>query len=55
MFAPNHLMGLYSLGVSTALIVDCGYSETILLPFYETASLFNCCQISGLAGKAINK
>ncbi|EDV21739.1 uncharacterized protein TRIADDRAFT_59766 [Trichoplax adhaerens] len=54
MFAPGHLMGLYSLGLTTAMIVDCGYSEAIVLPFYETASLFNCCQVSNLAGKVIN-
>ena len=32
LFAPNHLVSLFTLGLPSALVLDCGYSETLVLP-----------------------
>ncbi|CAM4685976.1 unnamed protein product [Leuciscus chuanchicus] len=32
LFAPGHLMSLMSLGIQSALVMDCGYTETLVLP-----------------------
>ena len=32
LFAPHHLLALFTLGIPSGLIMDCGYSETMVLP-----------------------
>ena len=32
LFAPSHLLALFTLGIGTALVLDAGYSETVVLP-----------------------
>ncbi|MGH0187669.1 UNVERIFIED_CONTAM: hypothetical protein FKN15_026006 [Acipenser sinensis] len=32
LFAPSHLMALLTLGIDSALVLDCGYTETLALP-----------------------
>lgn len=32
LFAPSHLISLMPLGISTGLVLDCGYKETIVIP-----------------------
>ena len=32
LFAPSHLMAIMTLGLSSALVMDCGYTETLVLP-----------------------
>lgn len=32
LFAPSHLMAIMSLGINSALVMDCGYTETLVLP-----------------------
>lgn len=32
LFAPSHLISLMPLGISTGLVLDCGYQETIVIP-----------------------
>ncbi|XP_067938840.1 actin-related protein 10-like isoform X2 [Watersipora subatra] len=34
-FAPRHLLSLYTLGITTGLVVHSGHSETLILPIYE--------------------
>ncbi|KAG1941777.1 actin-related protein [Pimephales promelas] len=38
LFAPGHLMSLMSLGIQSALVMDCGYTETLVLPESFTAN-----------------
>lgn len=37
LFAPCHLMAIMTLGINSALVMDCGYTETLVLPvsFYH--------------------
>nr|CAD7424226.1 unnamed protein product [Timema monikensis] len=35
LFAPSHLVTLCTLGVNTALVLDVGYQEAVLIPVYE--------------------
>uniref|UniRef100_A0A7N8Y934 Actin related protein 10 n=1 Tax=Mastacembelus armatus TaxID=205130 RepID=A0A7N8Y934_9TELE len=39
LFAPSHLMAIMTLGINSALVMDCGYTETLVLPVYELLSL----------------
>ncbi|MBN3284085.1 ARP10 protein, partial [Polyodon spathula] len=32
LFAPSHLMAILTLGIDSALVLDCGYTETLALP-----------------------
>uniref|UniRef100_UPI003F58B0FB actin-related protein 10 isoform 2 n=1 Tax=Danio rerio TaxID=7955 RepID=UPI003F58B0FB len=32
LFAPSHLMSIMTLGLQSALVMDCGYTETLVLP-----------------------
>lgn len=32
LFAPSHLMAVMTLGINSALVMDCGYTETLVLP-----------------------
>uniref|UniRef100_A0A669CSR0 Actin related protein 10 n=1 Tax=Oreochromis niloticus TaxID=8128 RepID=A0A669CSR0_ORENI len=35
LFAPSHLMAIMTLGINSALVMDCGYTETLVLPVCE--------------------
>ena len=32
LFTPSHLVSLFTLGLPSALVLDCGYTETLVLP-----------------------
>lgn len=32
LFSPSHLMAIMTLGINSALVMDCGYTETLVLP-----------------------
>ncbi|RMX35520.1 hypothetical protein pdam_00003835 [Pocillopora damicornis] len=32
LFAPHHLLALFTLGIPSGLVLDCGFTETIVLP-----------------------
>jgi hypothetical protein len=32
LFAPCHLLSLFTLGVPTGLVIDCGHNESLVLP-----------------------
>ncbi|XP_014667142.1 PREDICTED: actin-related protein 10-like, partial [Priapulus caudatus] len=54
LFAPNHLMALFTLGVQTALVVDVGYTETFALPIYDGVPILGAWQTLPVAGQAIH-
>ncbi|KAJ8274885.1 hypothetical protein COCON_G00095100 [Conger conger] len=55
LFAPSHLMSVMTLGINSALVMDCGYSETLVLPVYEGIPILSAWEALPLAGKAIHK
>ncbi|XP_071797881.1 actin-related protein 10-like [Asterias amurensis] len=54
LFAPSHLLALFTLGIETALVLDAGYSETIVLPIYEGVPIIKGVQALPLGAKAIH-
>ncbi|KAG9336440.1 hypothetical protein JZ751_002787 [Albula glossodonta] len=55
-FAPSHLMSVLTLGISSALVMDCGYMETLVLPqVYEGIPILSAWEALPLGGKAIHK
>ncbi|XP_033023636.1 actin-related protein 10 [Lacerta agilis] len=55
LFAPGHLMSLLTLGINSAMVLDCGYTESMVLPIYEGIPVLNCWGALPLGGKAIHK
>jgi len=55
LFAPTHLMTTFILGVPTALVIDCGYTESLVLPVYEGIPILPAWEALPLAAKAIHK
>ncbi|KAK1160658.1 hypothetical protein AOXY_G20939 [Acipenser oxyrinchus oxyrinchus] len=55
LFAPSHLMALLTLGIDSALVLDCGYTETLALPVYEGIPVLSAWEALPLGGKVIHK
>ncbi|GAA6097917.1 actin-related protein 10 [Tachysurus ichikawai] len=55
LFAPSHLMSIMTLGVNSALVMDCGYTETLVLPVYEGIPILSAWEALPMGGKAIHK
>ncbi|KAJ8341605.1 hypothetical protein SKAU_G00338960 [Synaphobranchus kaupii] len=55
LFAPGHLMSVLTLGVNSALVMDCGYTETLVLPVYEGIPILSAWEALPLGGRAIHK
>uniref|UniRef100_A0A3Q2QWI4 Actin related protein 10 n=1 Tax=Fundulus heteroclitus TaxID=8078 RepID=A0A3Q2QWI4_FUNHE len=55
LFAPSHLMAIMTLGINSALVMDCGYTETLVLPIYECTPILPAWEALPLGGKAIHK
>ncbi|NXN31626.1 ARP10 protein, partial [Nycticryphes semicollaris] len=55
LFAPSHLMSLLTLGINSAMVLDCGYAESLVLPIYEGIPILSCWGSLPLGGKAIHK
>uniref|UniRef100_A0A8C8IDX8 Actin related protein 10 n=2 Tax=Oncorhynchus TaxID=8016 RepID=A0A8C8IDX8_ONCTS len=55
LFAPSHLMAIMSLGINSGLVMDCGYTETLVLPVYECIPILPAWEALPLGGKAIHK
>ena len=53
LFAPSHLLPLFTLGIRTALVLDVGHSEATLIPIYEGVPILKSWQAQPLAGAAI--
>ncbi|GCC23686.1 actin-related protein 10 [Chiloscyllium punctatum] len=54
LFAPSHLMSLLTLGINSAVVLDCGYTEALALPIYEGIPILNAWQALPLGGKSIH-
>ncbi|KAK7863333.1 hypothetical protein R5R35_009689 [Gryllus longicercus] len=53
LFVPSHLVALCTLGVSTALVLDVGYQEAVLIPVYEGVPVLHAWQAQPLASQAV--
>ena len=54
LFAPGHLFALFTVGVPSALVVDCGYSETLIVPIYEHSPILAAIESFQIASKALH-
>ncbi|XP_028396133.1 actin-related protein 10-like [Dendronephthya gigantea] len=54
LFAPSHLMSLFTLGISSGLVMECGYSETSVLPIFEGIPMINSIEFLPLGAKIIH-
>uniref|UniRef100_A0A3Q2WYY5 Actin related protein 10 n=1 Tax=Haplochromis burtoni TaxID=8153 RepID=A0A3Q2WYY5_HAPBU len=54
LFAPSHLMAIMTLGINSALVMDCGYTETLVLPVCECTPILPAWEALPLGGKAIH-
>ena len=55
MLAPSHLFALFTLGVPSALVVDCGYSESLVVPIYEHTPILSAIESFQIGGKTIHR
>lgn len=55
LFAPSHLMAVMTLGINSALVMDCGQTETLVLPVFECTPILPAWEALPLGGKAIHK
>uniref|UniRef100_A0A665WTE2 Actin related protein 10 n=1 Tax=Echeneis naucrates TaxID=173247 RepID=A0A665WTE2_ECHNA len=51
LFAPSHLMAIMTLGINSALVMDCGHTETLVLPVYECTPILPAWEALPLGGK----
>ena len=54
LFAPGHLFALFTIGVPSSLVVDCGYNETLIVPIYEHTPILAAIESFQVAGKALH-
>lgn len=54
LFAPTHLMSLFTLGIQTALVLDCGYKESFVLPIFNGVPLLGAWESLPLAAKMLH-
>ena len=54
LLAPSHLMPLFGLGITSALVIDVGYEEATLVPIYQNVPILKAWQAQPLASKAIH-
>jgi len=53
LFVPSHLVCLFSLGVNTGLVLDCGHNEATVVPVYEGVPILAAWQAQPLGGAAV--
>lgn len=54
LFVPIHLVVLSTLAAETALVIDLGYKETIVLPVYSGVQVLHAWQAQPLASEAVH-
>ncbi|XP_072031125.1 actin-related protein 10-like [Amphiura filiformis] len=54
LFAPSHLLAVFTLGINSGLVLDCGYTESLVLPVYEDYPILKGVQSLPLGAKAIH-
>ncbi|XP_071160920.1 protein phosphatase 1 regulatory subunit 37-like [Mytilus edulis] len=55
MFGAGHLLSMLTLGTNTGLVIDLGYSETVVVPVYEGIPVIKALQAIPVAGKAVHR
>ncbi|KAI0212711.1 Actin-related protein 10 [Lamellibrachia satsuma] len=55
LFAPSHLVALFTLGIPSGLVIDVGQKETQVMPVFEGVLLLKAWQALPVAGEAIEK
>ncbi|XP_013393078.1 actin-related protein 10-like [Lingula anatina] len=55
LYAPTHLVSLFTLGISSGLVMDAGFTETFVLPIYEGIPILKAWEAIPLGGKAIHR
>ena len=55
LFVPSHVVALSTLGVNTALVVDMGAAETVVIPVYEGVAVLHAWQSEPLAAYAVER
>lgn len=55
LFVPSHLMAVYTLGISSALVIDVGYTETVVLPIFEKVPILSAWEAVPLGAQAIHR
>ncbi|XP_021913743.1 actin-related protein 10 isoform X2 [Zootermopsis nevadensis] len=53
LFVPSHLVSLCTLGVNTAVILDVGYIEAVLIPVFEGVPVLHAWQAQPRAAEAV--
>ncbi|GAA52213.1 actin-related protein 10, partial [Clonorchis sinensis] len=53
LFAPAHLVTLFTLGLSSGLVLDCGYKEAVVVPVSEGYTLLNAWQAAQLGSETV--
>ena len=52
---PSHLMATVPVCLSTALVVDCGYSETSVIAVYSSYPVFKSYMSAATGSEAIHR
>ncbi|KAK0411311.1 hypothetical protein QR680_005595 [Steinernema hermaphroditum] len=55
LFAPSHLLYTVPFSVNTALVVDVGFSETVLVPVFEGVTMINNYECSPVCSRLLEK
>ncbi|VDK67832.1 unnamed protein product [Onchocerca ochengi] len=55
LFAPSHLLATFPFGVSNALVIDVGYSETTVVPILEGVTMLYQLETSCIGAKYLEK
>lgn len=53
-FLPSHLAPLYTLGINTALVIDCGYTDCQIMPIAEGQPMTGLCDFIDLGGRRLH-
>lgn len=54
LFVPTHLVALSTLAVDTALVVDIGFKEAVVMPVFSGVQVLHAWQAQPLAGEAVH-
>jgi actin-related protein 10 len=54
-FLSSHVASLYTLGINTALIIDCGYSDCQVLPIAEGMQMTGLCDFLNLGAQRLHQ
>ncbi len=55
LFLPSHLASLYTVGINTGLVIDCGYVDCQVLPISESVPMAGLCQFVNLGAERLHK